>query len=182
MTSAGPLALGDWKLTVVLDVDAHFADCESVECVVKQYVSQGHLKSINENERLVYSLATTLQHSYTWTITSHCTIHWQTSQEKKKGKVWAAPLFLQLLIKPRKYSLEKKCCIHVYFLPPPCPGMKEFAEATQTQTSPWIQYKHVTGHQCGLAKWENTHVLNTSQTVGIDYHLFKSETKVGQLQ
>lgn len=27
-----------------------------------------------------------------------------------------------------------------------------------------------------------TRVLNTSQTVGIDYHLFKSETKVGQLQ
>lgn len=54
------------------------------------------------------------------------------------------------------------------------------------QTSHWLgQQLRVTDRYCSKAQKKGQlmmHVLDMPQTVGIDYHLFKSETKAGQLR
>lgn len=132
------------------------------------------------------TLLSYLDHSsmITWTITCH---HYIDKMVRKKlmGLSWWN-------FKPLKNSCSywlspgniprQKCCVHVYFPPPPSPGMKQFAEATQT--APGSSTNTCDRLPAWLSKMGKlkTRVLNMSQTVGIDYHLFKSETKVGQLQ
>lgn len=216
MTSAGPLAQGDWSLTVVCggwwfdsplttfgklmkDKWVH-QETQLKESIGRPYTSrvcgwpiwESLYFKVNQWKYKDWFIVrpptpppptppSYLEDSstVTWTILCRCTKHWQNS--KKVVKFWATQKFLQLLIKPRKHSLAK---MQKVFLPRPVEEWNSLLRQLKHKPAPGSSTNTCDRPPTWLSKMGkvNMRVLNTSQTVGIDYHLFKSETKVGQLQ
>lgn len=78
----------------------------------------------------------------------------------------------------------QKCCSMFFSLPRPVQEWKRLLRQLKHKPAPGSSTNTCDWPPTWLSKMGKlkTRVPDTSQTVGIDYHLFKSETKVGQLQ